>query len=117
MPSWPTELPFFHGVEGMTRTGPQGEKLRSAMSAGPDKVRRRSSAGVLRRSGALPGLSSAQLAAFEAFYLDDLKGGVLAFDAADCFDGAVRSFRFVESYEVTRSGGQYTVAAELEVLP
>lgn len=117
MPTWPASIPFFHAGSDMVRRGPQGAALRSEMSFGPAKVRRRTSAAPARRDGRIPFLSKTQLDTFEAFFRVTLGEGALSFDASDPFDGVNRTFRFVESYEVRRSGRGYSVTAELEILP
>lgn len=117
MPTWPASIPFFHSVPDMIRGGPQGAVLRSEMSIGPDKVRRRTSSAPARRDGRLADLSLAQLDTFEAFFRVTLGEGALSFDASDPFDGVTRAFRFMDSYEVRRSGRRYSVTAELEILP
>ena len=87
------------------------------MGIGPDKVRRRTSASVRSRSGRLAKLTKAQLATFETFYATDLAGGALSFTATDPFDCAEHTFRFVDGYQLGRSGAYYTLEATLEILP
>ena len=69
------------------------------------------------RGGRTPALSLAQLEAFEAFFSADLGEGALSFTAIDPFDCVERTFRFVGSYEVSRSGRYFSITAELEILP
>lgn len=117
MPEWPTNLPFFNLVADMTRSGPQGAVRRTQMDAGPAQVRRITSAAPKARGGRTPPLSLAQLEAFESFFSADLGEGALSFTATDPFDCVERTFRFVGSYEVSRSGRKFSITAELEILP
>lgn len=114
---WPPLVPFLVALGDMTRTGPQGATIRTQMDAGPDKVRRRTTAAPQRFRGATPFLSQAQLDAFEAFFADDLAMGALPFRARDPISCRTRSFRFIDSYTVSKNGSQAQVSAELEILP
>jgi hypothetical protein len=87
------------------------------MDIGPDQVRRRTSGTVRRRAGTIQALTSDQLAEFETFFASVLGQGALSFTAADPFDGVIRDFRFVGSYNVQRIWPYYFVTAELEILP
>lgn len=117
MPTWPASIPFFADMAPAARSGQQGGVIRSNMDIGPAKVRRRTSAMPSRRSAETGFLTKAELAAFESFFANDLAQGALAFDATDPMDCTLRSFRFLESYSVSRHGSAYKVAAELEIMP
>lgn len=114
--TWPPALPFFV-TASRERSGPQDAVIRTQMSAGPDKVRRRTTAAPKRYSGTTPGYTRAELATFETFFADTLDMGALSFTATDPFDGNTKTFRFVGTYSVSPWGKGAQVSAELEILP
>lgn len=114
---WPGTLPFFIAVGQARQTGPTGHLERTPVDAGPDKIRRRTTASVRRFSAESPAWTPAQLAAFETFYNGALAGGALAFTATDPFTCTIKTFRFYGHYDVRRSGGNRFVTCELEILP
>lgn len=75
---WPPSLPSEALQAGLVET-PPALTVRTEMSVGPAKVRRRFTAGV--RVFELPPfiLTRDQVAIFDAFFLDDLQGGALPF--------------------------------------
>lgn len=115
--AWPLSIPFLRALGEMSRTGPQGATIRTAMDAGPDKVRRRSTAAPQRFRGATSFLTTAQVAAFEQFFAEDLAMGALPFKAVDPMSCTLRTFRFVDSYTITPSGRSARISADLEILP
>ncbi|APZ51223.1 hypothetical protein [Salipiger abyssi] len=117
MPDWPESLPFFAAVDSMQRSGPEGAVLRTRMDKGPEKVRRRTSATTMTRSGEMPSLTLDQLHQFETFFREDLGMGAMRFSASDPLDGLEREFRFIGSYDVRRRGQKFAVTATLEILP
>jgi hypothetical protein len=116
MPAWPPALPPSPLVQRFRETPPD-TALRTGMDAGPAKVRRRTTAGVrLFQLEYL--LSRAQMEALDAFYLDDLMGGTLAFDFAHPRSGDALSCRFRAPPAYAAVNGEYFRAAlELEALP
>ncbi|GGG77523.1 hypothetical protein GCM10011415_28030 [Salipiger pallidus] len=116
MPTWPASLPFFQSARG-ARRDVQPDVIRTQMSKGPAKVRRRSSSAPMPRQGRMAQLTMAQLQAFETFFCDELGEGVLSFTATDPLDGLERSFRFVGGYSVEPRGVRRDVTATLEILP
>src|SRR5690625_3913550 len=94
---WPPLVPFLVALGDMSRTGPQGATIRTPMDAGPDKVRRRSTAAPMRFRGTTPFLTAAELDAFEEFFAADLGMGALPFQARDPITCTTRRFRFIDS--------------------
>ena len=117
MPSWPSTVPFFKGHGNLSRSGPVDAVIRTNMSAGPAKVRRRFTAAPRNFTGITPFLTKTQLATFETFFEVTLQMGALSFTATDPLDCTEKTFRFVGSYNVSPSGRAFRVSAELEILP
>jgi hypothetical protein len=121
MPTWPSSLPQDVLVQGYEE-GPPNTLVRTEMDQGPDKVRRRSTAGT-RTFAAQAIMTKAQVATLDSFILDDLSGGALRFDWVHPRTQASVSFRFVpidEQRIVTYSalgGDVYRVQMQLEILP
>lgn len=90
MPSWPSTLPDIS--LGLTET-PQDGAIRTAMSAGPVKIRRRFSA-VSRSVSASLMLTTTERATFDTFREDTLSQGALSFDMDDPRDGTSQTWRF-----------------------
>lgn len=119
MSTWPASLP---GIRIPVTDQPQDQTLRTSMDSGPDKVRRRFSAGV--RNQTMPmRLKGSQLDVLEDFYFDTLKGGSLSFDMENP-KGGTSSYRFTApptSVMVTGSDDPdnriYNVQLNVEVLP
>jgi len=116
MTEWPQTLPQRPLADGYTEEAPD-TLIRSPTDQGPEKIRRRTSAAPrnLRVSYLL---SAQQTAALDAFYLDALKGGSLAFSAPHPRGGAVVEMRFLAPPVYESAGGAYFRAAlQLEILP
>ncbi|MEN9062841.1 hypothetical protein [Ponticoccus litoralis] len=116
MPAWPVGLPFFQSSRG-ARRDVEPDVIRTQMSKGPAKVRRRSSSAPMPRRGRMSQITLAQLDVFETFFREDLGEGVLSFTATDPLDGLERTFRFVGGYSVEPRGVRREVTATLEILP
>lgn len=116
MASWPA-IPFFKAHGGLSRSGPVESTIRTSMSSGPAKVRRRFTAASKNFNGVTPFLTKAELSTFETFFSDTLLDGSLSFTAQDPLDCTTKTFRFVGSYNVTPSGRAFRVSAQLEILP
>jgi hypothetical protein len=117
---WPAELPEYPLVQGYTRK-PQAARVRSAVDAGPAKVRRRFTAKV-RNVTYLVTLTKAQLAIFWDFYDNTLAEGSLPFNWVDGVTGAPAVLRFAddEPSEAPANGnepGYLTISMPLEILP
>ncbi|GGG62760.1 hypothetical protein GCM10011415_06400 [Salipiger pallidus] len=118
MPAWPTNVPFFTEASGFTRSGPQGAVIRTQMSKGPAKVRRRTSAVVQNVRGVTPPLTRNQVSAFEAFFAQEIGMGALSFTAVVPDTQKEESLRFVGSYEIRAlSSNRFEVSGTLEILP
>lgn len=91
--------------------------LRTKMDTGPDKVRRRFTAGVQSLSGSML-MTGAQLATLESFFATTLQGGALPFDWVHPRSQSAITCRFVEPPQITgHSVDRYRVGLKLEVLP
>ncbi len=116
-PTWPVGLPQLVAVDGYGETPPD-TTLRTAMGAGPAKVRRRTTAGIRPLSVHLD-LDAAQVETLDTFYLETLQGGALAFDWVHPRTQAVATLRFVRppAYRPQGSDASWRAAVQLEVLP
>jgi hypothetical protein len=121
MPTWPSSLPDYVLVQGYEENTPN-TLVRTQMDKGPDKVRRRYTAGT-RTFGAQLELTGAQVATLESFLENDLDGGALRFDWTHPRTQNSVSFRFVPLRDdtlVSYSGlgnDYYRAQMQLEILP
>jgi hypothetical protein len=121
MPTWPASLPQKPLVDGYEERTPS-TLVRTQMDKGPDKVRRRHTAGTRTFAQQLE-LSGSQVSTLESFIDSDLDGGALQFDWQHPRTGANVKFRFVpldESTLVSYStigDDVYRVQMQLEILP
>jgi len=116
MATWPTSLPDYPLIDGYAEK-PQDQTIRTQMEAGPDKVRRRFTAGV-REFSVKWTLTTAQVSTLDTFFHSTLDGGALQFDMTHPRTGASTSFRFVGPYELASADkGLYDITATIEVLP
>jgi len=117
---WPTTLPVAPLVQGYSEGLPNNQ-LRSSMSAGPPKVRRK--AGLVPWPMAVSFLcTSAQAETLMEFAHDTLMDGVLRFEWTHPRTGATVEVRMAPSSEklvdLVPNGGDYWQASfMLEVLP
>lgn len=119
--NWPSFLPQFIDREGYTRT-PRSVLVRTEVSSGPPKVRRRSTA----RSQTLTVnmvMSKAQLDIFEQFFTQNLGYGALSFNFPEPENPtSTIVVRFDSSsdtlYSITPDGDtiDFSVALNLEIL-
>jgi hypothetical protein len=116
MPDWPSTLPSAPLAEKYRETPPD-TALRTQMETGPAKLRQRTTAGVrLFQMEYL--VDAAQMASLDAFYRDDLMGGILAFDFPHPRGGGTLSCRFRAPPAFAAANGEYFRAAvALEALP
>ena len=116
MPAWPGTLPQDVFVQGYSEQPPE-LALRTQMDIGPAKLRRRQTAAA-RPLKATVGLTRAQVATLDAFFLTDLAGGALSFTWTHPRTLAAATFRFVSrpSY-VPESGASWLAELDLEILP
>lgn len=115
MPTWPAGLPAHTEIEGYQETPPT-LALRSAMDAGPAKVRRRFSAGPTAWRGTML-LTQAQAETLLAFWRETLAGGALAFEWAHPRTGAAATMRFTAPPELRHQAeGLWRAELTLEIL-
>lgn len=122
-PVWPATLPQDPFI-GLTDELSADALVRTQMSAGPAKVRRRHGAAVRNVTVPLI-LTGAQRQTYDTFYKTTLKNGSLQWDWKDPVDGAVISFRFVSAAQfILRKGGttatrlwEVAQGMALEILP
>ena len=113
---WPSTLPQSVLVRGYKE---QSEDLtvRTQMAAGPDKVRRRFTAGVREMLWPLI-LTTAQVATLDTFYHTTLLGGALPFTHTNPRTAATKDFRFTELPEYRpESGTIWSTTLKVEQLP
>ena len=119
MATWPATLPHLNA--GATEQRQQGF-IRTPMSMGPGKQRRRFSA-VSRLFKGQMHLTAAQRATFDTFYQGTLSEGSLEFDFTDPIDFSTATYRFTAAPQFqlltgTESGvTNYIMTVELELLP
>jgi hypothetical protein len=116
MTAWPSTIPSVPDGGVFRETGAD-VLVRSANDTGPDKVRRRTTAGVRLFSFALV-LTPEQAAALDAFYDGDLLGGSLGFTFPHPRTGTMVPCRFRAPLVFSPGPGALVrVALELEGLP
>jgi hypothetical protein len=116
IPNWPNTLPQCLEVAGYG-TAMADTMLRTAMDAGPAKVRRRFTAGVRPVAGRIT-VDKDELATLKTFFADSTLSGAIRFAWADPDTGAAAEMRFVSPPQWTAHGaGKYLVALDLEILP
>lgn len=119
MATWPIDVPAWDGRVIETR---QDGFIRTEVSQGPSKQRRRYSAVSSFLSGQMT-FNANEYAAFQAFYNTEIDGGAGEFDMLDPVTGANSRFRFVVSPEVRHLTGRsnrttlYRMNIQLERLP
>ena len=114
---WPTSLPQRPLAQGYSERA-AATVIRTAMEAGPPKVRRRYTAGIRRFELQLR-LTPSEADTLDAFYDDTMMGGSLPFDWQHPRTGAAVAYRFVEppAYTPAAGGQLWTASLRLEVLP
>ena len=112
---WPASLP--QDAERPHKEKFQENTVRTPMDAGPDKVRRRYTAGVKAVQASMQ-MTKAQTITLETFFDDTLKGGSLPFDWLLPRTAATATFRFTAPPELTHIAGlNWDVQLQLEILP
>jgi len=120
MAAWPASLPqnLEVGVKDVRQKG----FVRTPMSAGPPKQRKRFSASSRELSGNMH-FTAAQRATFETFYVTTINEGSDEFTFIDPNDGLTANFRFVDVPQLSglkggASGGDlWMISLKLERLP
>ena len=117
--AWPVSLPQSFEA-GTYQATPQNGNIRTAMSTGPNKVRRRFSAVANQHSGAVIMTKALFVSDFQVYYHTTLVEGTAEFDFPNPIDGGATTItaRFVGVY----SWRQYTptdvlVSFTLEEMP
>lgn len=117
MTTWPGSLPQCT-LRGVQRS-PIVNVIAFGTEVGPGKVRRRSTARVMRVAASAL-LTRAQVAVFEAFFQDDLEDGALTFAMDDPLDGSTQTWRFdtQSPYSMAeQAGGRFMLSMVLERQP
>jgi len=116
-PVWPATLPQEPLAQGFNERAPD-TVIRSAMEAGPPKVRRRFTAGI-RLIDCQVRLTPAQVETLDSFFDSTIAGGALSFDWKHPRTGAAVTYRLVEppSYTPVARGTLWQASLRLEVLP
>lgn len=115
MATFPSALAAKIQREGY-KESPPDTAMRSSMDTGPDKVRRRSSAGVRPMTFTMF-LSDSELDTLDNFYVNTVKECSLSFDFISLRSGATLSVRFTSAPEYSLDGTFWRVSTNLEVLP
>lgn len=112
--TWPTELPSKPLVDGFDEQGADNV-IRSEMDAGPNKVRRRSTAApeIYRMTFEMSGQ---QVKILKNFYHDTLLDGSLKFDMSHPRTGDLETWQFKSPYRVVpRDGTRWRANIELSM--
>lgn len=116
METWPASLPQNVLSDGYSEK-PPNTLIRTKMDAGPDKVRRRHTAGVRPFTENVL-MSTAQVATLDTFYVTTTNGGADQWTWKNQRTDTTANFRFVsEPIYTHRSGNYYNVQLNLEQLP
>lgn len=114
--AWPGTVPDKPLVDSFTEQ-PERDIVRSSVSAGPAKARRRTTAGVRRWSMQIR-MTETELGNLDTFYVDTTAQGALRFDFTHPREGTLVEARFVRRpvYRLVTED-DYDVQIQLEVLP
>jgi len=114
--TWPGGLPQ-DILQGTYTEQPPDVVVRTEMSAGPAKVRRRATAGVRPVSGRIR-VTKSEVATFDTFFDSTLKGGALRFDWKNPRTGTSKELRFTGRPEYAAlSDDLFEITLPLEILP
>lgn len=116
MPAWPSTVPFIEDMEGFTLSPQEGSRIRTNMSAGPAKQRRRSSAVPINITGKTSPMTEALYQVFATFYHDTLGEGSLSFTADHPTSGVNSNFRFISEYTLNIIGDNRVLTLNVENL-
>lgn len=116
---WPSSVPFICSLDDLQYSGPKNDVAVFEPDVGPPMLRRRTTAAYRTLYGATPVLSADEFAAFEAFWNDDLEGGVGRFTATHPVTGKAATFQpDGRGYDVIPLGrGQVRVRLGLYEVP
>jgi hypothetical protein len=110
--TWPTTLPQYPELSGF-KTTYQNQQLSSSMDAGPPKVRRRFTAGIINHTIMLT-LNTTEFETFKTFFFTTCQSGTIRFDWS-YFSGELRFSGMFEHSRITPSVNK--VSFSLEELP
>ena len=114
--TWPATVPT-DVLQGSYSESPPDNLLRSSMDTGPDKVRRRSTAGPRPISWTIL-MTTTELGYFETFYVTTLVGGSLTFNFTMPRTGSSGELRFTSPPQYLPVGGVYwEVRMQVEEMP
>lgn len=115
MTDWPVTLPQNAMMGGFAQSQVDNS-IRSSMSYGPDKVRRRTTAAL--KTSAIPlRMTTAQLALLDTFYNDTIQVSG-QFDWIDHVTQSAATYRFLRPPTIEPyGGGLWYVLVDLEMLP
>ncbi len=115
--AWPASLP--QSFESSTyQASPQTGTIRTTMSTGPNKVRRRFSAVANQHSGAIIMTKALFVSDFQVYYHTTLIEGTAEFDFPDPLGGSALTVRFVGVYSWKQySPTDVLVSFTLEEMP
>lgn len=116
MTNWPAELPPSPLADGFSEELAD-TTVRTAMDAGPDKVRQRTTAGCPKLTVSFI-LSRSQMDRLATFYQSDLAGGTAPFTFMHPRRGTTCSCRFKKPPLIkSMNGEKFRAYLEMEVLP
>jgi len=116
MTNWPAELPPSPLADGFSEEFAD-TTLRTAMDAGPDKVRQRTTAGCPKLTVSFI-LSRSQMDTLDSFYRSDLSGGASSFTFTHPRTGASCACRFKKPPLIkSMNGEKFRAYLEMEILP
>lgn len=115
MATWPLYLPQHLRIDGQSG-GPKDPFIRTEMSTGPAKQRRRCTKKVEPFDGSLL-MSSDEYELFVEFWDNDLQGGALSFTWEHPITRAVATIRFTAPYKWEPQGAsQFIISLSCEVV-
>ena len=117
MAAWPSTLPQSPLAKSLSETTPN-DLIRTKMDVGPDKIRRRSTAGI-RRFGMSIFMTKAQVQILDDFIQSTLNGGTDTFTWINHRTDAAATLRFISlpAYRTLGNGDYYSAGLSLEELP
>ena len=121
MATWPAFMPQQPVYSNINISGPIGSGIRTNMSAGPAKQRRRFTAAPRSAPLVAAPITQADFALFEDWFENDLDMGTLEFDMPHPVTDVMKSWRFDLSqtpYSITPVGlDAYSLSLTLEIMP
>lgn len=115
MPTFPSNLAAKIQRQGY-KEAPPDLSMRSGMDTGPDKVRRRQTAGARPISFPMF-LNDLEMDDLDTFYTTTTESGSISFDFISPRTGVTYSARFTGPPQYAANEGYYNVDVGLEILP